>query len=288
MLLKNNKLMPYPILSPQRDDYHNIIFSLDSVDFVMQNKTLELKFNVSINDANIIHLIEENKLRLLLHTECPQTKYREIHTILIGENSLLLQGSEINGKLEISSLLISNGINGYSHPKFNNLFRDFSFNFTDGSIFGFSEVYTVIITKENEDLNNVQSIMSIIKYENTQGEKITVDYDTREKIIIKAHPSVYQYYYSYKTNKTFEPLIFSSLIIPALIEVLAAVKDTIEDQTYATKKWYRVLDKSLIKKMKIGLEKSLFERYQLIEIAQSILEFPIGDAFKNVSNIIER
>ena len=282
MQLKSNKLFPYPVLWEEKDDYkNNGSFSISVKYFTFPKKT-EIQVFVELKNDQLISLID-TKIDVVCHIECPATKYRSSFTLKIGENSITIPSNELNGKTEVVAVLQSNTkINGYNNDDFCDFYKNMSFDIDPYSILAISSQYSIPIDKENDNLSNVSSIISVIPDLDSK-KAMTVSCENPNKIYIKLPSKSYSHYSVISKNYIYNELIFSLLIVPALVNVFDYLIKTEDFDVFEDYRWFRGLSKKVEEVTKNELTVQFLKKSDLLELSQKLLAYPIDDAFGKIA-----
>jgi len=119
------------------------------------------------------------------------------------------------------------------------------------------------------------SIFLIEDRKTDKGDAVRVN-TTQERIIIGLRSDIYKDYRDFGSGK-YQKLVFSSVILPTLVEVLWNMKNNYnENDERMERRWYRVIQKKIA-----TLNLSLVED-KPIEIAQRIFADPMGRALETI------
>ena len=112
-------------------------------------------------------LINQNKARIILHIENSKTKYRNTFNLDFGSNEIEVKSSSLNGKIELATLIVLNEEIEYLNSNVTECFQGIKFKLPSGSILGIGSQYSDCIDIETNDLTKLNSIISVIKHENS-------------------------------------------------------------------------------------------------------------------------
>ena len=281
MQLKSNKLFPHPVLWEEKDDYkNNNTFSI-IVNYSTFPKKTDIQIVVELKNAQLISLIGL-KADIICHIECPATKYRNSFNLNIGENTITIPSNELNGKVEIVGVIQTNTmIDNYNNEDFCDFYKNMEFKIEAYSIIAISPQYNIFIEKETDNLSNVSSIISVIP--DSDKKVMTVSCENPNKIYIKLPPKSYSYYSPISKNFSYNELIFSLLIVPALVSVFDYLIKAEELDVFEDYRWFRGLSKKIKEVTKSELTVELLKKSDLLELSQRLLAYPIDDAFEKIA-----
>ena len=282
MQLNSNKLFPHPVLWEEKDDYKNKDAFIISVYSSIFPKKTELQINVELKNEQLLSLVDY-VADVVCHVECPTTKYRNSFILRIGDNTITIPSNELNGKVEVVAVLQSKRkIEKYNNDDFNDFYKNMSFDIEEYSILAISSQYSIQIDKENDNLSNVSSIISVIP-DLDNKKTMTVSCENPYKIYIKLPQKSYSHYSTISKNSSYNELIFSLLIVPALVGVFDYLIKAEEFDVFEDYRWFRGLSKKVKEVTKSELTVRLLKKSDLLELSQRILAYPIDDAFDKIA-----
>ncbi|WP_294242052.1 hypothetical protein [Pseudobutyrivibrio sp.] len=283
-----NRLFPYPVLSVDSDDYSDSEFNV-TAEVVEQNiNNIVLKFNIDLNNKGMKRLVDKGLAEYVIHIECSTTAFRTtIHTFSQEENYRISNG-KVNGEVTLLGMVVSRD----EIPHFNNVLLNPDYDEADitipkAAIMAYCNMPKLRIHKNYEELANAESLFSIVKrntFDEYEEKPITFDFDT-DRIKITVDEAVYRVYLQYKDNVKMQPLVYSLLLLPALVDVLDALRaQGIED--YEGKRWFVTFDKMFEISGKDFVDDVIYGEKTIIEVAQDMLRLPIGKAFTCIPELL--
>jgi hypothetical protein len=276
MNISSNRLFPYPVLWFVNDDYRDSDFSVQIEESSTIGK-LSLKYHISLENGDIQKMIDEGVAAFCIHIECPLTMYRHNHLTSSKSGTIDLRIEEINHRLEILPMVIAlEDIRHYWNQDLNEDYRDTDIILTKGSIIAIADQYHLNIDKEKNDLGKKESIFSIVKGAKDESMQIEIMGD---RITIKLKEEDFRKFQLLKHDK-YKPVIFSILIIPALIYALDAIGNSEskeEMESIADFNWFRSLERCF-QAMGFTLDANTVQNKTSYALAQMLLDHPISDA----------
>jgi hypothetical protein len=122
------------------------------------------------------------------------------------------------------------------------------------------------------------SIFQVSDGKRDSGDAVKLNIDG-DKIVIGLRSDVYRDYANYGLGR-YKRMVFSGLILPALVEVLWEMKLSAQENQdrdgRSDTRWYRAIRQKM-EQLKISLEDS-----SPIEVAQQIFRDPMSCAFKDI------
>lgn len=286
MKIKSSRLYSYPVLSSMYDDYINNKFEIKMKAY-KKTRNLLLTINCTLDNEEMLKLINGRKAKIVCHFECQKTKLRYIKDLVVGENNFEIPNSDINEQLQVIAFVVAiKDINGYYSKSFNQDYGNSRFSFETGAVLAISNQPDIPIDKDIYDLSNVPSIISIVPYVSETDHKIYIDMDDNNKIMVRLQKTDYQKYSELgKGVSDYTPILHSMFIIPALSHVFEMLKSDVETfHTYENKRWF----KALVKKFESVDKKFDYEELKnqdSLSLAQDIIESPIENALTNLLSL---
>ena len=265
-----NRLFTYPVLSDEKDDYKESIFSVDYKYMMQGVNSFKLTFDITMNCQALEKLILNGQAEYAIHLECSTTAYREVlhsvskhieHEISIGR---------INGLFEVVAFIIL--------KKNINLFA--------GSILAYQNLSSLDITKDYEEFTNAESIFSVYKKitENDCSAEINLD---SAKIRIGLGTKDYDIYARYSTKTELQMIFHSMVIFPALIYVFEELKQEGGQEIYHNKEWFISLERAYLKRGIKFMDEILNDEKTSYQLAQEAMELPLSKALNQISTFFD-
>lgn len=267
------KLFPYPVInnSEKISSFKNASFSLVYEDASDEENLILKNTHLVIDDMNLINLISTGKVKGALIIECSSTIFREKKEIDLENRDIIIPLSDLNDKVYISSFLYATeNINGYKSENFLDDYEDYSFNIEKYDILAADDGFFKTIEYDQEEDQKNDSIFSVIKTKKIDTMLVDI---SQKKIIIKLPESEHGLYTNLRYNKTYQPLFFSMMAIPALSNVLQKFKDQdmdiedIADDYY----WFNAILVSYEKIYGKKLTNEIFNETETLTLAQKLL-----------------
>ena len=267
------KLFPYPVInnSEKISSFKNASFSLVYEDASDEENLILKNTHLVIDDMNLINLISTSKVKGALIIECSSTIFREKKEIDLENRDIIIPLSDLNDKVYISSFLYATeNINGYKSENFLDDYEDYSFNIEKYDILAADDGFFKTIEYDQEEDQKNDSIFSVIKTKKIDTMLVDI---SQKKIIIKLPESEHGLYTNLRYNKTYQPLFFSMMAIPALSNVLQKFKDQdmdiedIADDYY----WFNAILVSYEKIYGKKLTNEIFNETETLTLAQKLL-----------------
>lgn len=278
----NERYYPHPVLSPFSDDILNSIFRF-SLDLEVTREFYCLSVTTELTNKNLLEYIENKKAIIALHIECPNTRTREMFHINFPKDSIKVPSDILNGKVEISCFVISEAnMYNYSNDQFHPDYDGAIFNVFKGDVLAVAEGKQFFAEKEKDELRNIPSIFTVWKDESRDAAPYNIDFDNKNKIVIRLSKENFDYYGQLSQNSSFSKLLASLILLPALVSLLETLKreDFSYDQ-YEDAKWFRTIDNKL-KLLGINLKAQNQFSDSTAVVAQQLIGNPLSGALKDL------
>lgn len=267
------KLFPYPVInnSEKISSFKNASFSLVYEDETDEENLILKNTHLVLDDDYLVRLISEGKVKGALVIECSATIFRETRSIDLNNHDIIIPLSELNDKVYISSFLYATeDITGYKSDNFLEDYSEYTFNIEKYDILAADDGFFKVIEYDQEEDQKNDSIFSVIKTKNIDSMLVDI---SQKKIIIKLPEAEHGLYSNLRYNKTYQPLFFSMMAIPALSNVLQKFKDQeidiedIADDYY----WFNSIMTSYEKNFGKKLTNEVFNETETLTLAQKLL-----------------
>ena len=265
----NNRLFPYPILSPYFNDFKEVDFEAN-IDVHQNPNSIIATISILLTEPYIKKMVEDGLIEYVLQLECSMTSYRD--SIRFSEDSLVHKIPEelIEDKLNIRVFMVATQeLEDYKPSHLVEDYEGLKFDLDQFSIIGIASYRTVKIEKEKDQIKNVASMFSVVKKVNNKKEDFQFEVNG-ERIRIEIPEEFLEKYNILNRNPNNKYALMSIIIAPVFLKVIEMVKADTED-SFSIYKWYSAL-LQLMNKKKISMEEDSYI------IMQKLLENPLGDA----------
>lgn len=276
-MLVSRRLFPYPVLTCQNDDYVNSNFIM-TVNVTNGVREICFDFHITLDNKELVQMIEQNVAEYVLHIENPSTSYRTV--VKTDETSIKINIPECNlkGKVEICIFIVAKkDIPYFINTNFNEDYENSTFHIRKGNILAISNQEIINIEKQDEELSKITSIFTICRNPKDLNY-VSFDLNT-DKIVIKLDSSTFNNYKKMTNLPWMIPVLNSMIIIPALIYTFEQLKGATDD--YDDYRWYKSIVRSL-DKQGIKLDKELLEKTPSYELAQKSMNDPLAQALNSL------
>ncbi len=176
-------------------------------------------------------------------------------------------------------------INDYSNIHFHPDYSGAKFDIEAGCILAVGRQVDFTITKHTDDLSNVPSIFSIVFNADQNVTQMIVDIDN-PKIVIMLPMNDFTNYKALNNNVLYQPILISTVVIPALIYTLEEIKNRDPESRYELEDygWYIALQKVLSTRFACDIASEEFSSQNMLKLAQRLINEPLHEALKQLAN----
>lgn len=282
-----NRLFTYPILSDEKDDYMESIFSVDYEQTMQGVNSLKLTFDIAMNCPELERLILNGQAEYVIHLECSTTAYREVLGSVSKHIEHIIPIGRINGTFDaVAFVILKKNIINFSCADWIDDYSGMTFNLSTGSILAYQNLPSLDITKDYEEFTNAGSIFSIYKRITEDDRPAEINLDS-SKIRIGLSSKDYDIYAVYSTKTELQALLNSILVLPALVYVFEELKQEGGEETYHNKEWFLALEKSYSKRGVVFMEEVLNAEKTSYQLAQEAMELPLTKALNQIPAFYE-
>ncbi|MFB5762930.1 hypothetical protein [Paenibacillus medicaginis] len=277
---------PHPVLSYYSDDFVDSDFQASLKNSKTHSSYIFDSYCVTSSEG-INRLIEQRKAKFAFHFECQSTRYRKVFSSFDSNFTFTLPAQDVEGKVQICAFILAvTDIDNYQLPEFHPDYEGYSFQIKKGDILALDAERTFFAEKEIDPLKRVPSIFSIQPNRSEDAQAIEVD-SSGNKIIIKLSKDNFENYKSISLNPSFQPLLSSMIVIPALVSILEMLRSEQNSNIdYEECRWYQVILMRL-KDFGIELGTHSFEQESTISIAHKLIGDPLSLSFSALMNLEE-
>lgn len=276
---------PHPVLSYNSDDFVNSDFQASLKNTKTHSSYVFDAYCVTSSEG-INQLIKEQKAKFAFHFECQTTRYRKVFSSFNSEFSFNLLAQDIEGKVQICAFIIAvEDLDNYKLEEFHPDYEGYSFQIKKGDILAVDAERLFFAEKEIDPLKRIPSIFSIQPNRSEDAQAIEVD-SSGNKIIIKLSPDNFDYYKTISLNSSFQPILSSLIVIPALVSIIETIRNEESYIDFEECRWYQVI---LLRLKDFGIEIGThsFEQESTISIAQKLIGDPLSQSFSALMNLDE-
>lgn len=272
-----NKYYPYPVIIEDGDYYVNSSFDTD-VEQGIEGYNVKLALKSELVNDELQTLMDEGKVEIVYHIECPQTCFRVSFRTREKYSSYILKETEVNGNVQICSFIVAKqDIEKYTNRLFSPDYQGFRFDIEKGCVMAVGSQINLRVNKIRDDLANTASIFSIAPNKDQMETTVITDL-SKNKIVILLPEKTYALYANMQTFLDVHPVMHSMIIVPTLMYVLSELKQDREQlYNYEENRWFRSLRKAC-EGIGIIIDQESLANVDVYKTAQLLLNSPIADA----------
>lgn len=273
-MLYTNRNYPHPVLGIL-DDYKSSIISV-KMNIEAKMDFFEVRPIFYLQNVEIQDLLDLKKVQYITQIYCRGTMYREVIKSHKSINEpILISSKKLNGEVVLDFFIVANKeiLNFYTQD-FSDVFSKSKFNVENSDIIGYGGQAKFFANKTFSELVGISSLINVIC--NGKSKKpLNIDY-SGERISIVLCKEDFNNYKLLKSNPQYWSLILSSIVFPALVEILHFI-DTDDSEEFQGKYWYDYL---------LGL-KEKHPGEKMIVVAQNIIDNPLSKNLEFEANEYE-
>jgi len=285
MKIKESKLFPHPVLREDNNDYESSKFETKLLSNNLTNTYL-FDLSITLDNKNLIDLINADNAKIICHIECSKTKYREIKELRIGKNEFSVSAGLVEGVVFLLPLIISTeNLNNYHSKDFNKDYQSNIFNIEKGGILAVGKLFPIMIESVRDKLATLPSIFSIQESADLLQKGVKVGL-SKDKIEVSLPKSSFNIYEKYRKREFYSDLMNSIIILPSLMQILEELKASDEDLIlgFEDKRWFRVIVKKL-KEEEIDFQRGELKTQSLFNLSQKILNYLNSKSIDSIINL---
>ena len=295
----NDKRYPYPVLTPNGDDYDKSEFDVD-LEVVKTLDEITLTLSPTLKNDGLRTLIGvEHKAKIIVHVESPKTVFRRTYDVQMPlcdkasekEKTVVeINAADLSGTVSVCPFIVATeDIPDYTNESFNPDYECEAFSIDCGAVLAEGRQRTFVADTSREALATVASIFSVVKCVSPDCKTLRNDF-SGEKIRISMPGKMFSQYGTLKDTPEDREAIWAMVFVPALVEVLTtlAVERKCNGEIpseYLERSWYRSIDKALRMMKGWGLDSDKFSNgNDYLELASLLVKNSASRAFLKMVN----
>lgn len=296
----NDKRYPYPVLTPNGDDYDKSEFDID-LEVVKTPDDVTLTLSPTLKDDGLRRLIGVDcKAKIIVHVESPKTVFRRTYDVAMPicdkasekEKTVVTIGAaELSGVVSVCPFIVAtDDIPDYANESFNPDYECEAFSVDCGAVLAEGRQRTFVADTSREALATVASIFSVVKNVSPDCKTLRNDF-AGDKIKIEMPEKMFSQYGTLKDTPEDREAIWAMVFVPALVEVLATLaaerrcNNREMPPEFMERGWYRSIDKALRGMKGWCLDSDKFsDGNDYLELASLLVKNSVSKAFLNMVN----
>lgn len=264
---------PHPVLSNNTGDYHAGGFSIEfEINESFNMDQLRLNYVLKLNEQAIFQLVRENKAAIGVYITCRETYLLRLVALNPLANYFDFEPGQLRGRVTLRPMIwATEDIYGYKSDGLHEEFAGIGWDLPHGAVLALGE--ESIINVGREKLAPMATIFSLAENPAIPEGETAINME-QDKIVINASGDTYQAITELRSmNPQTQAVLLNSVFLPAVMEVLASLRDGGESQ-FGGKRWFRVFS-AKCDHLNINIENS-----DVLEDAQKLLKSPFGTIVK--------
>lgn len=103
----NDRIIPYPILTPANDDYAGARFELHAPEPVRSGGSINIPFRLDVSSETLKALVGDAKAQYVIQMSCPQTSMRDTYPTSHAEDILILSDGDFADALTLTPYILA-------------------------------------------------------------------------------------------------------------------------------------------------------------------------------------
>ncbi len=283
-----NRTFAYPVLTVENDNYKTAEFTSEIDCKIVDAVNLKITIKINLTDEYLKFLIRAGQAEYVIHLECSISAYRVIKKSNENYIECLVPVSNVTDYIDVLVLVMSKReIVDFYSPDFSDLFEERRFTIPMHSILAYENNESIIIKKNYENFEKLESIFKIRKQVQIDKtiKEYPVDYAWSDDYILSfLGEEEYNVYKAMFQNPKYQTIINSMVVYPALINAFYALQLQDNYNEIKTRLWYISIEKAYAM---AGTGYTLAEK--LIDlneapyrVAQEVMNLPINKAFSSL------
>ena len=274
-----NRLFPYPLLCDETDDYEEEELNVTSSTREGIND-ISVLVSFNLQNQEMLDLIRMVYAEYVLHLECSSTSFRKVIRSDVSEIAYSIPKSRVNVEVTVLALVVAKRrIENFISDSLNEDYEGESITFEKASILAYKNLPRIYVYKNYEELAGNESLFSIIKVglpDDEEVKPLTFDL-TGDRIKIMVDPKTYAAYIHFQQKSS---IAMSMLVMPALLYMIDELKESFD--SFSNYIWFVKMKQFYKAQGKDFRDDVIFSDRNIVEIAQEMLKWPIGKAYRDL------
>ena len=280
MKISQDRLFPYPVLRKYNKNFVSAEFE-SLVSYRHNEIEHEFEIEIKLNEKNLLNLLNKGDVSIVCHFECPHTKFRKILDMNRGTNNVKFKADEVDGRLEMVALIVSNkDLDSYNSADFEPEYDNMSFKIKKSSILAIADMPSHIIENKKENNANLPSIFNITYSLEDKIMRLSTS-EQRIKIILPIEQ--YKIFEAHKNSIYSRNIMNAMIVLPVLVAILNELSHENDPSRNGDFRWFKVIENKL-KTLGYDIEKGDLEDERIFNIAQLMSETLFNDGINSLSH----
>lgn len=273
----NYRYYPYPVLWDKNDNYKTSKFSCQ-YDLSKQLNKFKVEVTFTLDNEELLGLLDNGYVEFLIHVESPRTSYREIYVTSGKKIKFEIHDKDVAGKIQLCPFIVcKKDIINYYSKDFHDDYTGVEFQISRGSKLAIADPLNITVDKEKEELASVPSIFTIYRKETLKKEIFDIEMNS-EKIKIGLTIEDYE---NYNLIGLSQPNTLNAIILlTAFTHIFQELKEGFYE--YEEYRWFKSIV-ALYKKENIIFDLKFVNSTASYILAQEIMNMPLNQALCEIS-----
>lgn len=269
MKFSDDMRFPHPVLTTETGDFSDGHFSVEAeVEEIPDAGKVSIRYSIDLTESSIRALVEAGEATVGMFVRCGDTFYSELRELGWPEGKIEFEHGSLLNRVTLRPVIwLCQALDNWS-PKVHEEFQ-LPLKLGVGEILAIDEEQVLSVGQAK--LAPMESIFALVASPDQPEGQLSVKLDA-EKITILAGDATYKMINTLR-HSTVKSVVLSSVYMPAVMEVLDALRD--DESIYDNRRWKGPFSAKCTV-ANIDFTKSLFEN------AQTLLELPVASLEKIV------
>lgn len=277
MKIDEDGRFPHPVLSRDTGDYSEGDFGIEiTVEELPYPAQVSVDYKVTLTEPTLRAAIADNRAAVGLFVTCRDTYFSRLIPLGLVDARFSFEPGTLIGRVTLRPMVWARkALAAFPIPNCHAEFGAVKIDLAAGSVIALDDEIAINVGREK--LAQMETIFSLVEWPELTGGELSIHLeDDRIKILVAS--DIFQQVNSLRESAVGKPIILNSVFLPAVMEVLANLKDGANG--YEGLRWHRVFT---AKCEHLGIQ---IENADLWRDAQRLLEMPFAE-LSNCNQIME-
>ena len=282
-MLRNDASYPYPVIRTSIGDFCKTVFN-DDIQVISTLEGYRMTAKFSVNNPSIQKMIDGGVLKFAVSVTCKSTLLRKMYYIEPNNPVIEICAGDVHYQVNyVAYIIAAEDILSYDNEDFAEDYKGIEYRISKGSVLGIGTPRLFKALYEQDQINDVSSIIAISGSDTEKYMKIDLENSQIKVILPKKQSITYKNCYG---RKDIYPLLHSVVTIPALMEAIKAINEAEDGDEMLQRPWCITLQQQISKLAKSIHEDELFLYEDPLRTAQIIMNNNSGLALKAIEKMV--
>lgn len=275
-----DRSLPYPVLSPLRDDVSPNRFEL-TCDCRSDAKNYYLAYEFGHDNVTLKEHVTSGAAAYAVHIEGRDCFYRLLHSKCPAKGVIEIPADDVAGTMEVTGFIVAKqDLPAYRLLEAHSDYGKATFSVRAGDVLACTRTFTFEAEKEFDPLKKLSSIIQILPGEELEGP-FTLDLD-QGKITVFLSKNDYELYGQARHDPRVASTLTQGIVLPVLVTAIGdAAREREAEEPLP--RWAQIIRQRL-EAMRMDLELGIDKA---LEFAQALLQHPTHRFLNDLMRITE-